>query len=89
MPTTISIVVDAKDYEQIEYFVQAGYFKDAQELIQAAIREFLYELSLEESRRQPPPVELEKDEIVEELGEIRRLEREPLKPEEVGSEKSE
>ena len=74
MATTISVTLDFETQEKIEHYVKQGYFKDAQELIETAVRQLLYELSLEETEW-PRKTGISEREIKDELGEIRRVQQ--------------
>lgn len=72
MGTRISITLDVETQDKIQYYVNRGYFDDAQELIETALRQFLYELSLEDAEW-PRETDISEREIMDELGEIRRV----------------
>lgn len=72
MATKISVTLDFETQEKIEYYVKQGYFDDAQELIETAIRQLLYELSLEDTEW-PRKTGLSEREIHDELDDIRRV----------------
>ncbi len=54
-------------------------FEDEKELIESALRKFLYELGLADIRRRIPQAELSKEEVEAELKEIRQVKREALR----------
>jgi len=76
MSITTQVVIRDKELEKISYFVNMGYFEDEKELIESALRKFLYELGLAEIRRRIPQAELSEEEVERELKEIRRVKRE-------------
>ena len=78
MSITTQVVLKDKELEKINYFVNIGYFEDEKELIESALRKFLYELGLADIRRRIPQAELSEEEVEEELEEIRRVKRETL-----------
>ncbi len=51
-------------------------FEDEKELIEPALRKFLYEHGLAEIRRRIPQAKLSEEEVERELEEIRRIKRE-------------
>lgn len=74
MATEVSVTLDFETQEKIENYVEQGYFDDAQELIETAIRQFLYELSLEDTEW-PRKTGISEREIEDELGDIRRVQK--------------
>jgi Arc/MetJ-type ribon-helix-helix transcriptional regulator len=72
MSTEISITLDFETRDKIENYVKRGHFRSAQELIETAVRQFLYELSLRDTEW-PRKTGIFEREIVDELGEIRRV----------------
>jgi len=76
MSMTTQVILEEKELEKINYFVNMGYFEDEKELIESALRKFLYELGLAEIRRRIPQAELSEEEVERELEEIRRVKRE-------------
>lgn len=74
MATTTGVTLDAETQEKIEYYVERGYFDDAQELIETAVRQFLYELSLEDTEW-PRKTDISQREIDDELSDIRRVQQ--------------
>ena len=82
MSITTEVVIRDKELEKINYFVNVGYFEDEKELIESALRKFLYELGLADIRRRIPQVELSEEEAEKELEEIRRVKRETFEKEE-------
>jgi Arc/MetJ-type ribon-helix-helix transcriptional regulator len=82
MSITTEVVIRDKELEKINYFVNVGYFEDEKELIESALRKFLYELGLADIRRRIPQVELSEGEVEKELEEIRRVKRETFEKEE-------
>ena len=55
-------------------------FEDEKELIESALKKFLYELGLADIRRRIPQAELSEEEVEAELEEIRRVKRETFAP---------
>lgn len=76
MSITTQVVLKDKELEKINYFVNMGYFEDEKELIESALRKFLYELGLADIRRRIPQAKLSEEEVERELEEIRRIKRE-------------
>ncbi len=74
MAIEFTVSVNAEIQEKIDYYVERGYFADAQALIEAAIRQFLYELNLEDTEW-PRKTDISEREIDEELNDIRRVQR--------------
>jgi Arc/MetJ-type ribon-helix-helix transcriptional regulator len=64
MSITTEVVIKDKELEKINYFVNMGYFEDEKELIESALRKFLYELGLAEIRRRIPQAELSEEELI-------------------------
>ncbi len=76
MSITTQVVLKDKELEKINYFVNMGYFGDEKELIESALKKFLYELGLADIRRRIPQAELSEEEVEAELEAIRRVKRE-------------
>ena len=76
MSITTQVVLKDKELEKINYFVNMGYFENEKELIESALRKFLYEIGLADIRRRIPQAELSEEEVKAELEEIRRIKRE-------------
>jgi Arc/MetJ-type ribon-helix-helix transcriptional regulator len=76
MSIITQVVIRDKELEKINYFVNMGYFEDEKELIESALKKFLYELGLAEIRHRIPQAELSQEEVEAELEEIRRVKRE-------------
>ncbi len=76
MSITTQVVLKDKELEKIDYFVNMGYFEDEKELIESALKKFLYELGLADIRRRIPQAELSEEEVEAELEAIRRVKRE-------------
>lgn len=74
MATRITITLDVETEEKIQYYVERGYYDDAQELIETAIRQFLYELGLDDTEW-PRRTEIFQREMDDELDDIRRVQR--------------
>jgi Arc/MetJ-type ribon-helix-helix transcriptional regulator len=83
MSITTHVALKDKELEKINYFVDMGYFEDEEELIESALRKFLYDLGLAEIRRRIPQAELSGEEVEAELKEIRRVKGETFTAEEV------
>jgi len=81
MSITPQVVLRDKELEKINYFVNMGYFQDEKELLESALRKFLYELGLADIRRRISQAELSEEEMERELEEIRRIKRETLETE--------
>jgi hypothetical protein len=82
MSITTQVVIKDKELEKINYFVNVGYFEDEKELIESALKKFLYELGLADIRRRIPQVDLSEEEVEKELEEIRRVKGETFEKEE-------
>lgn len=76
MSITTQVVLKDKELEKMNYFVNMGYFENEKELIESALRKFLYEIGLADIRRRIPQAELSEEEVEVELEEIRRIKRE-------------
>jgi len=76
MSITTQVVLKDKELEKINYFVNMGYFENEKELIESALKKFLYEIGLADIRRRIPQAELSEEEVEAELEEIRRIKRE-------------
>ncbi len=76
MSITTQVVLKDKELEKINYFINMGYFENEKELIESALRKFLYEIGLADIRRRIPQAELSEEEVEAELEEIRRIRRE-------------
>jgi Arc/MetJ-type ribon-helix-helix transcriptional regulator len=76
MSITTQVVLKDKELEKINYFINMGYFENEKELIESALRKFLYEIGLADIRRRIPQAELSEEEVEAELEEIRRIKRE-------------
>jgi Arc/MetJ-type ribon-helix-helix transcriptional regulator len=74
MATEISVTLDDQTVEKIEGFVQRGYFDSVQELIEVAVRQYLYELSLEDAEW-PRHTGRAQQEIEDEIEDIRRVQQ--------------
>lgn len=74
MTTEISVTLDVETRDKIEDYVKRGYFDDVQEFVAVAVRQLLYELSLENAEW-PRRTGLSEREIEDELDEIRRVQR--------------
>ncbi|MFQ5595829.1 MAG: hypothetical protein ACE5HA_16910 [Anaerolineae bacterium] len=74
MDSKVSITLDFETKDKIEGYVKQGRFNSAQELVETAVRQFLYELSLEDTEW-PRRTGISEREIVDELGEIRRVQQ--------------
>ena len=82
MSITTQVALKDKELEKINYFVNMGYFEDEKELIESALKKFLYELGLADIRRRIPQAELSEEGVERELEEIRRVKRETFAKEE-------
>ena len=76
MSITTQVVLKDKELEKINYFINMGYFENEKELIESALRKFLYEIGLADICRRIPQAELSEEEVEAELEEIRRIKRE-------------
>lgn len=74
MATELSLVLDDQTVEKMERFVQRGYFNSIQELIEVAVRQYVYELSLEDTEW-PRRTGRVQQEIEDELQHIRRVQQ--------------
>ena len=72
MATRISVTLDDQTVERMERFVQRGYFDSIQELIEVAVRQYVYELDLEETEW-PRHTGRAQQEIEDEIEHIRRV----------------
>lgn len=74
MTREITITLDAETQDKIDYYVERGYYDDAQELIETALRQFLYELNLEDTEW-PRKTEILQRETHDALDDIRRVQQ--------------
>jgi Arc/MetJ-type ribon-helix-helix transcriptional regulator len=74
MTSEISVTLDFATREKIDHYVDTGDFDDAQELIETAIRQFLYELGLEDTEW-PRKTDISQAEMEDEMGDLRRVHR--------------
>lgn len=74
MATEISVILDDQTVERMEGFVQRGYFDSIQELIEVAVRQYVYELDLEEAEW-PRRTGRAQQEIEDEIEDIRRVQQ--------------
>ncbi|MFQ5340184.1 MAG: ribbon-helix-helix domain-containing protein [Anaerolineae bacterium] len=74
MDSKVSITLDFETKDKIDTYVKRGRFNSAQELVETAIRQFLYELRLDDTEW-PRRTGIYEREIVDELGEIRRVQQ--------------
>ncbi len=74
MATQISVTLDDQTVEKMERFVQRGYFDSIQELIEVAVRQYVYELDLEETEW-PRRAGRAQQEVENEIEGIRRVQQ--------------
>lgn len=74
MTAEIVLHLDFATQEKINYYVERGDFDDAQALIESAIRQFLYELSLEDTEW-PRKTDISQAEMDDEMDDLRRVHR--------------
>jgi Arc/MetJ-type ribon-helix-helix transcriptional regulator len=74
MTSQVPVSLDFATQEKIDFYVDRGRFDSAQELIEAAVRQFLYELSLEDTEW-PRKTDISQAEMEDELDDIRRVHR--------------
>ncbi len=70
----ITVTLDAETQDKIQYYVEQGQFDNAQGFIETAIRQFLYELNLEDTEW-PRATEIFQHEMGDELDDIRRVQK--------------